>query len=190
MKDWIKQILKETLDELSTKEKDPFGAGCYHRVYTSVKNPNMLYKVGDRDIVEGWVRIFKKYPDMFPKVYRVFPFKKNPNYWVVEIEKLDRDRAEKEFKELDDFVYNCELTYKGLVIRFSRIYLEGYLSTVINNIKTHGVEGLQKYIPLLEKWADYLDRLAKILEVENDYPDFHEGNFAYDSNNNIKAIDI
>jgi hypothetical protein len=191
MKDWIKVILRETLDELSTTLKPEFGAGMYHTVFPSKKNPNILYKMGKERIVKEWTNIFNKHPDLFPKVYRVFPSKKYPNNWVAEVEKLDSARAEKEFNQLDEIIATSWLSNKGLRIFLTNIYREGSLEIVKNYIQNEGVDAVQKYIPLIEKWAILITKIKNVAKAELDeYPDIHAGNFAYDSHNNIKAIDI
>ena len=87
MKNLIKRLLKESLEEMSIKPKKEFGKGTFHKVYSSNRNPDRLYKIGDEDTVDEWVDTFKEYPQYFPKIYRVFSYSKDPSLKVVEIEK-------------------------------------------------------------------------------------------------------
>ena len=69
--DIIIEMIKHEVDELDTKDKDLVGKGAFHNVYISKKNPNVVYKIGFDEDVNGWVDIFKSRPDLFPKVYKM-----------------------------------------------------------------------------------------------------------------------
>lgn len=187
MKDIIKKLLKETLDELSTKDKPLFGSGMYHRVFSTNKNPNVLYKVGSKNVVQNWVNIFKRYPQYFPKIYRVFPLKKDPRYWSVEIEKMDTKQAEMDLKRMDDFLYSNANNFE----------CDGEFISIHNFFKTECFQVLKEHINdkellnLFEKWGKFLSEAYPIIEDElNDYPDIHSGNVAYTESGDIKFIDI
>ena len=59
MKDFIKKLLRETLDEIKTKEKELFGSGDFHHVYRFNRFPDRLFKIGKKETVKEWVYIFK-----------------------------------------------------------------------------------------------------------------------------------
>ena len=65
----IIEMIQHDVDEIATKEKELVGKGAFHNVYPSNKNPNIVYKIGFDEDVNGWVDLFKSRPDIFPKVY-------------------------------------------------------------------------------------------------------------------------
>ena len=191
MKDFIKKLLREHLvDELSTTNKCVFGSGCYHTVYTSAKNPNRLYKVGQRSVVEEWVRIFNASPNLFPKIYRVFPSKKDPRYFIVEIEKLNTKYAHDDFETLEQTIYAYNKAYD------ERMYLrsldENKVARLVQFIKGKGYaeQDTNERISLVTKWCEYLITITPLVHEHKAGTDFHSGNFGYDNNGNIKAIDV
>ena len=194
MKDFIKKLLREHLvDELSTTNKCVFGSGCYHTVYTSAKNPNRLYKVGLGNVVDEWVRIFNASPNLFPKVYRVFPSKKDPRYFIVEIEKLNTTYAEQDFTTVAEISGNFNRTKDTYN---DRIYLseldEEKVGKLIQFIKDrrYAEQETNELINLVTKWCRYLITITPLIQEHKEYTDFHGGNFGYDNNGNIKAIDV
>lgn len=199
MKDFIKRLLRENLlDELRTTQKSCFGAGCYHKVYASSQNPNRLYKMGKKDVVEEWVKIFNAAPNLFPKIYRVFPSKKTPNHFIVEIEKLDTSQAEIDF----DIVARVCGSFNATIPRDTSgtIYLsqmdETKLSTLVRFIKQRGEERgdspqeIHELINLVTKWCEYLMIITPLILDNKGHTDFHNENFGYDDDGNIKAIDV
>jgi len=195
MKNWIKQQIRESLDEIAPVHKKPFGKGAFHKVYSSLKFPDKLFKIGEKNVVEQWVAIFKKYPKYFPKVYRVFPYSKAPNYFVVEIEKLNTKQAELDYELIDEFLFeysdklSCSNEFLGVTNFFeSRCF--GLVEDQLNETNN------SELIPLFNKWATFLREAYPIIEGEldtensNRYLDLHSGNVAYDKRGNIKFIDI
>ena len=101
------KLNSEQLDEVEIKKKDIIGKGSYHDVYPTKDNArvikvNRYRKLNDN---EEWVEIFNKYPEFFPKIYRV----KN-NYAVVE--KLDTKQVKDEIDiMLNDLEENLPIIY-------------------------------------------------------------------------------
>ncbi len=187
------------MDELSITKKACFGVGCYHKVYKSAKNPNRLYKIGRRKDVEEWVEIFNSAPNLFPKMYRVFPSKKDLGGFVVEIEKLDTKQAEIDF----DTVAGICGYFNATIPRHhddGRIYLSQMdkekLNTLLRFIKQRGekrgdsTQEIDELINLVIKWCEYLMIITPLVLKYKDSTDFHSENFGYDNNGNIKAIDV
>lgn len=194
MKDFIKKLLRESLlDELSTTDKCAFGSGCYHTVYTSAKNPNRLYKVGQRNVVEEWVNIFNASPNLFPKIYRVFPSKKDPRYFIVEIEKLNTIYAEQDFTAVADITREFNRTNYTIN---DNIYLSELdakkVDKLVQFIKggRRTPQDAEDLINLVTKWCKYLMTITPLILEYKEHTDFHGGNFGYDNNGNIKAIDV
>jgi len=188
MKDWIKQHLKESLDEISTKSKPIYGKGAYHNVYTSKKNPDRLYKIGDEDTVYEWLSTFKDYPQYFPKVYRAFPYKKDPTLTVVEIEKLNTVKAAEELALIDRFLINAsDVIYcKNVSI------LNFFDKECIEDVMEAAENSEAPYLPqIIFKWGKFLKAVTPIIEKDLGRPlDLHVGNVAYDKMGKLKLIDI
>ena len=194
MKSFIRQKLRESLDEMAPKPKPVFGMGTYHTVYSSVKNPNILYKLGTENTVNNWVDIFQKYPQYFPKVYRVFPSKKDPEMYIVAIEKLNTKQAEKDLKIIDEFLfaYSDELSCNGRFLEINTFFTSKCFGLVEDKLEETDNGYL---VPLFQKWAKFLREVYPIIEAElklkhGGLPDLHSGNVAYDKLGNIKLIDI
>lgn len=190
MKDWIKKHLKESLEEITTKPKSVFGAGAYHKVYRSKQHPDRLYKIGDEDSVDEWLPTFQEYPKYFPKVYRVFPYKKNPKMKVVEIEMLDTSKAKVDLNKIDNFLLSIsdQVDCGGEFINVMNFFEYECLNKVIVAAQA---TNKPEILPILYKWAKYLSAVSPIIEKDLGRPlDLHIGNVAYDKQGNIKMIDI
>lgn len=190
MKDWIKTYLRESLEEMSTKPKPEFNSGAFHKLYRSIQFPDRLYKIGYEDSVDEWLPTFKAYPKYFPKVYRVFPYRKDPTLKVVEVEMLDTIKAKIELDKLDRFLISIsdQVDCGGEFITT----LNFFEPSCINKVATAAHATNQPQIlPLLFKWAKFLSVVAPIVEKDLGRPlDLHIGNVAYDNDGNLKMIDI
>lgn len=190
MKDLIRQRLRENLNELGTKPKEKFKGGVEHVLYTSPNNPNVLYKVGDKDNVLKWSNVFKSNPKLFPKVYKVGEMKDGKCY--VQIEKLNTDKAvidwnnmEMALEEIgavdtDVFDSTIDQLFINLVLGyedFEKIYKRLGANKAIQSM-------FGKWVIFLKKTYQYIKKFAY------NGLDIHRYNFAYDSAGNIKAIDI
>lgn len=196
MKTWIKAFLRESLDEMKTKPKQPYDSGSYHNIYWTQKNPNVLYKVGSKGMVSEWVKVFQEYPQFFPKVYKVGRLPKNSDYFYVEIEKLDANRAVNEWQKL--YVNFLDLGIFNPPLKKRNVYsMERYFGYI------HKDAEYEKQISLLIKqkkpeiydmyrrWADLILQIEVITQFElNKYADVHGRNFAYDTHGELKCIDI
>ncbi len=198
MKIWIKKQLRESLNEMKPIPKPEFGSGIQHTVFKSKQDPNRLYKIGKKSTVEAWVKIFNENPEIFPKIYRVFPSKKNQYYWIVEIEKLNTELAKKDFslaaKNLSEFTrqkYDAGIWLARIdnlddyIQNFNEFMydFEHYLREIYKDEST-----IRKCL----EWVETVYKIYKNLETRYDYydKDIHSDNVAYDNNGNIKIIDI
>jgi len=187
MKDLIKKLLRENLEEIS--QKPVFGSGWHHNIYQSSQYPDRLYKVGNSKTVNEWVRIFKAYPKYFPKIYNVFPYKKNPYYTVVEIEKLNTNEGSREFTMIDDFLFD-EAGDMECNDEFISI-LNFFETDCYEILKEIAYERDKKFSIILDKWVKFLQQVAPIIKMELGRDlDLHVGNVAYDAQGNLKLIDI
>lgn len=204
MKNWIKQRLKKSLDEVSIRKKPVFGSGVQHTVLKSIKHQDRLYKVGLEDDVQFWTYIFKENPKIFPKVYRVFQSKTDPDYWIVEIEKLNTESAKEDFNMVNNLLRGYMLSKNNnspiqiVTITLAKIYKIDKTNTDFITFITN----FNKYLLELRisdndrkkalKWVKMIYYVYKYLERKYDYfdKDLHSGNVAYDNSGNIKIIDI
>lgn len=190
MKNWIKKYLKESLEEISAKPKPEFGAGAFHKLYRSTKHPDRLYKIGDEDSVDEWLPTFQEHPKYFPRVYNVFPYKKDRTLKVVEVEMLDTSKAKMELDKLQNFLTSIsgQVDCGGEDIDT----LNFFQPQCINKVATaaHATNQPQM-LPLVFKWAKFLSVVVPIVERDLGRPlDLHIGNVAYDNAGNLKMIDI
>ena len=200
MKSIIKKLIRETLNEIAPEPKEMFGLGSYHAVYQSKKNPNRLYKIGTESVVKKWVDIFKRYPQYFPKIYRVFQSSKNPDLYVVEIEKLSTKQASYDLSLIDEFLIEH---YKDLTCDKHITIHNFFNSKCMYQIEEILEESDDIYdmhlLPIMKKWAKFLSEVYPMIEAELNVGknarnsvmlDLHVGNVAYDNSGNIKLIDI
>ena len=188
MKKWIKQQLRESLEETSIKPKGVYNYGTFHKLYHSNKYPDRLYKMGDDKTVEEWVSIFKYYPKYFPKVYRTFPSKTHQGITVVEIEKLNTTTAAKELKLIDTFLINA-----SDIINCKNVSLLNFFEKeCINDVLEAADYSDDPLMPqLIYKWGKFLKEVSPIIENALGRPlDLHIGNVAYDKFGKLKMIDI
>jgi hypothetical protein len=188
----FRDVVVGDIDELSTRKKELYGWGMSHKVYPSLSNPDVLYKVGKIDIVNKWVKTFESNPKIFPIIYKVgdigIPIKNfngkvighEPSKYVM-IEKLDNVRAEKDFEMLDNFFeensdYSFGMGILDLKDSGNDLYDMGQLMHKLN--------------PTL--FRVYIKFLRLIVELQNykEFPDLHRGQFGYDKKNNLKCLDF
>jgi hypothetical protein len=199
MKNWIKQILRESLNEMTPINKPEFGSGMDHTVFKSKQHPDRLYKIGRENNIKVWVPIFKAYPKIFPRVYRVFPLTKDPYFWVAEIEKLNTDTAKKDFKLASDYLEDYTEQIFKFPIRLARIDIfdnESNIPFSVFIIKFKNwlldIHKDERIIKNILMWVKTVYQIYKLLDKKYQYEiyDIHSGNVAYDNNGNIKIIDI
>lgn len=186
----IKILLRESLKEVSIKNKDQFGQGAYHTVYRSNKYPNRLFKIGHEESVDEWLPTFEAYPKYFPKIYNVFNSKKYPEIKIVEIEMLHTNKAYSELKLLDSFLISIsdEVDCNGRFVSISDFFEVPCVNKIANAAQAMDEPEI---LPILFKWAKFLSVVNPIVEKDLGRPlDLHFGNVAYDNNGNLKMIDI
>ena len=188
MKIWIKKQLRESLNEMKPRPKPIFGQGAYHKIYSSKKHPDRLYKIGDTKTVDEWVNIFQENPKYFPKIYRVFPYSKDPTLKVVEIEKLNTVKAAQELGLIDRFLINASDVIDCKYLSIANFFENDCIQDVIEAAENSN----DPYLPsIIFKWAKFLKGVSTLVEKElNANLDIHVGNVAYDKMGKLKMIDI
>jgi hypothetical protein len=196
MKIWIKEKIKEGLDEIKTREKGVWKSGMSHRIYQTSKNPNVLYKVGREVEVMEWSKLFKKFPKLFPKVYKVGRINSSDNVddgWMyVEIEKLDTQRVEREWNLLEETLENMAVISDESLGSLEYYFQDAITDSDYEKEISKKVKQLAPNVyPIYVKWITFLKRLIHISEMTiNREPDIHRYNFAYSADNTLKCIDI
>jgi hypothetical protein len=197
----------EVLTPDSTKEKELFGRGAYHKVFASKNNPNVLYKIGTDEMVGKWVEIFRKFPDLFPKVYRTGTMNVklddrilrmingeitvlNPGETVkaryVEIEKFDTKQALHQWDVINRTIMNFTDNEYHAQSLFS-ILDEDEGEDIIFNLAKYLKQNKEDFkLQILE---DFYNLLSKVYEIKPD-ADVHKGNFGVDADGHLKMLDI
>ena len=185
-----------------TRPKEMFGLGSYHQIYQSKKNPDRLYKVGDKNTVDEWVKIFRKYPKYFPKIFRVFKSKAKGNIdiYIVEIERLETRSATMDLSMIDEYLtFNCDNIRCGKFgPNLHNFFEKECLGQIINQLEESDDTYDRVLKPIFVKWATFLREVYPTIQQEfksmggdgSRVLDLHVGNVAYDKNKNIKLIDI
>lgn len=213
LKNILHLILKESaeVDEVltpdSTKDKPVFGRGAYHKVFASKSNPNVLYKIGTDEMVTKWVELFRKFPELFPKVYktgtmnvklddRIIRMVKgeivvmNPGEPVkaryVEIEKLDTKQALHQWDVINRTIMDfTEGRYDAQ--KLFTILDEDDGEEVIFDIAKYLKQNKEDY--KLQVLEDFYNLLSKVYEIKP-AADVHKGNFGVDNDGRLKMLDI
>lgn len=190
MKNLIKQLLREGLDELAIHKKPMFGKGVEHDLYVSEKKPNVLYKIGMQPTVSKWVKVFSSNPSLFPKVYKTGIMKNGMMY--AEVERLDAPKAKAEWDYLETALENVGIVDTDV---FESTIDQVFISLVVGETSLNGVLKRLSNNPqaaaLVKKWVTFLIKVDKYIQKFGYMGlDIHRYNFAYDSTGNIKAIDI
>ena len=197
----------EVLSPESTKEKPLFAKGSYHKVFASKNNPNVLYKIGTDEMVSKWIDIFRKFPELFPKVYRtgimnvklddriirmvngeitVLPPGETVKARYVEIEKFDTKQALHQWDVINraimDFTNN-----KYDAQKLFTILDEPTGEEIIFNLAKYLKQNNEEFkLQILE---DFYNLLSKVYEIKP-AADVHRGNFGIDKDGHLKMIDI
>jgi hypothetical protein len=187
MKILIKKLLRE---EIRRKEKFGDVQGVEHDLYPSETQPNVLYKVGKKELIDRWTEVFKSNPSIFPKIYRIGKMKDGRYY--VTIEKLDTKKALQEWDQME-----MALELAGVLDTdvFENTIDQLFIDVVLGYVSKAGVLKRLKYDKpmqlLFDKWSKFLIKTYKYIQKFGyNGLDIHRYNFAYDSSGNIKAIDI
>lgn len=192
MKSWIKQQLRESLREIAPVAKREFDSGTEHSLYPSKSDPNILYKIGNKQNVLKWLTIFKKYPKFFPKTFRAAEMTNHPQLYYVAIEKLNTARVQTEWSNIEAAMERAGLMDEDYIHDINQVFVESLRDQNYENWITNG---LKKSNPAMYKlfvrWLNFLHGFnAIIAPLKGAMTDIHRGNFAYDNAGNIKCIDI
>lgn len=194
-------ILETIVEELRKKTK--IGQGKDHVVYDFEHDPTKVIKVawgtdsgGNRydtntkktivDFDPNHIKMFKKYPNLFAKVY------KETNRYAI-IEKLDVKSVREDEKELFNQIspYNFyDLQYMKEHNAINTLYWnitnrKGFLVSLIKKLEKNSEDLtlLNKYINLFKEINKTLKRIVRSVDVGS-------YNLGYDKDKNLKLLDF
>jgi hypothetical protein len=185
-------------NEVTFKQKPLIGSGTQHVVYQSKHNPNIVYKIGEKNETLKWVTLFKKYPKYFPIIYKtgLTNSKKDGKIitdMYVAIEKLNTEQAiyewelmENELSKLQiidiDFIHAFDDTMKVAIVD------EEYNNQILESLKAHNKKIYYLYI----KWVNFLHTINSIVQPlkNGTMLDVHRYNYGYTNEGKIKCLDI
>lgn len=196
MKDLIKKILKE----VSVEKKERMGSGSFHDVYPLkydsskvIKVPRGVsdyakdvYRVGGSD---AWFNIFKKYPQYFPKVYKI------TDKYVI-LENLDTNRVKQDLFKMEDDLVSISPVISDMIEEHNYGVTEILYWLVLGKLLGNKEE-IDIYNDIIEKshFKDIFKRYFDLLfNIRNErikgFIDVNDGNFGYDDKGNLKMLDI
>ena len=181
------------IQELDIKQKEVFGSGIEHQVFTSDVNPNIIFKVGHKDVVNEWYNVFRSNPTIFPKVFRMGQLK-DKNYYYVELEKLDTKKFEKKWDNLTLSLDEIGVINTDYSESFSDLYMnEGSDSEVFKQIakelKSKKNKSFNFFIELLTLIKE-CERAILSTTGKDTLIDVHQYNFGYSSDGKLKCLDL
>lgn len=188
----LRLLIRKILNEMPITKKEKFGQGSFHDIYSFNRFPDRLFKVGRRDDVEEWLKVFSAKKKLFPKVFSVKNVKDKLGLFYVEIEKLDTDRVIKEWRimenalelagiiDLDDLENSIDFTLQNVLVSES----------LFNLCKTTLRKTDMVAYNLFIKWVPFLYEVQGVVErITNRNLDLHRYNFGY-SGAQMKCLDI
>lgn len=179
--------------ELGTKEKIPYGGGIEHRIYSSEKNPDVLFKIGEKDVIFEWYDLFVNNPDLFAKVYGIGKIPNSNNFYV-KIEKLKTKEFENNWDKLQDSLEEIGYIDTDDGDDITMLYINhgedpDYIKKILLDLKPYDINSYNFFVELIT--------LIKSAEkVQNEFLkkdtliDVHKYNFGYDKSNKIKLLDV
>lgn len=145
-----------------------------------IDNGDTITKISDDEFeLENTIKFLTKHPDVFPIIYNI---KDN----VIEMEKLNVEKAEKEFKILDKlFKWKLNIWFKHYLMR-------DYTYLLIYPNKSYPVippDFPSEYNDVIDRYQKLIDNIMKIVG-KRFLLDVHSKNFGYDKNGTLKMFDI
>ncbi len=181
------------VNELGTKEKNTFGSGLEHKIYPSLKNPNILFKVGEKDIIFEWYELFLKNPDLFTKVYGIGKIP-NSDYYFVKVEKLDTKKFEKKWDDLELDLEEIGYLDVDSGESFSDIYFNygsdsDKIKEILIELKNHNPDSYNFFVELITLVKNAEKKQDEFLN-KNTVIDAHKYNFGFDQSGKLKLLDV
>jgi hypothetical protein len=181
------------VNEYKGKDREMFNRGMEHVIFASETNPNILFKIGDLDVIQEWYEVFKSNPEVFPKVYRMGKVPSEEKYYVV-IEKLNASKFEKEWDKLELALEDVGAVDPDKGENFTTVYIiDGTSSEKFIEIgvllKNHNKSAYNFYIKLLDVIKKCEQSQLEVLGKDT-LVDAHKYNFGYSKDGKIKCLDL
>jgi hypothetical protein len=201
-------LLNEILDKASIGTKH--GEGGQHNVhnYGTDKVIKRAYRGGNIKNNEN-IKIFNEYPEIFPKIYDI-----GEKYII--LEKLDDRKSQKELWEMKIILFSLDgkyvsnqespkNSYIADLLRTSRynkqnlfFYRNGSITEMIyENLEDNKLKSeLQKELPsnlysiLIDNYYPLLKQIKNLPWSSKHAKDVNDTNFGYNSNGELKMLDI
>lgn len=180
---------KTKIEELSTKPKMPIGHGVEHVVYPSLKDPSKVFKMAysedEGNVIKfrnSVIETFEKYPDIFPKIFR-----KSDKYVV--LERLNTERAEKEYDLLNQVLEKDDELYMGDFSYTLFLVFRDYGEEVEREIDNYFANQPSPIPKLYRKWKNLIKRFFEIMP-QTYHTDLHIGQFGYTKDGKLKILDF
>jgi len=181
------------VNELKGKPKEMFNRGMEHTIFASETNPNILFKIGDLDVIEEWYEVFKSNPEAFAKVYRMGKVPSENKYYVV-IEKLNSKKFEEDWDKLELALEDVGAVDVDKGENFTTLYIiDGTSSEKFIEIgillKNHDKSVYNFYIKLLDVIKKCEKSQFEVLGKDS-LVDAHKYNFGYSKDGKLKCFDL
>ena len=175
------------------------GEGGQHIVYQYDKDK--IIKFGHYGKVEDSVKIFDKYPDVFPKVYDI-----GDDYII--LEELDDNKVSSEIRKIKSYLFSqsSEISpknqYIAKLVQRSRKngpnwYNNNLTQLIYNNLDDDELKSqLQKELPndlynsLIKNYYPLLQKIKNIPWDSKIEKDINDENFGYTLEGNLKLLDV
>jgi hypothetical protein len=195
----LANLLKELYDE--NLIGSDYGEGSIHIVYNYGKDKVIKFNQNQGEPISDHIKIFDKYPDIFPKVYDI-----GEDYVI--LEKLDDNKAFREAHEINEILFynnpsldDDDKSHNPYIAELSKDrgrYI-GLITTIIyNNLEDNQLKlELKKELPknlytsLINNWYPLLKKIHDLPWISNLPKDiYNHENFGYNSKGELKMLDI
>ena len=179
----------DILFEIVNRPKPWFGSGGSHRIFTSRKDFNILYKVGFCQELNDWVPIFKSRPDIFVKVYGEIKNFINTNYCYVKVERVNTKTFEAIY---DDIAKHLGIDIDELDL-YAAYWVRDFVSgksveDILSDYKWQQLKKEDKYI--YGKLEEFVHLIKKMSELRRNI-DLHKFQFGYTyATDTLKCLDM
>jgi hypothetical protein len=192
-------ILKEIYDKNLIGSE--YGEGGQHKIYLYDKDKVIKFNYTGEGEIGDNLKIFTKYPDVFPTVYDM-------GYDYAILEKLDDEKATSELWDFKKYLFSPSSDispknqYIAKLIRRSRVKGDDYYYSpmsqlIYNNLDDNELKiQLQKELPsnlynsLIKNWYPLLNKVKNISWNSEIEKDINDDNFGYNSKGELKMLDI
>ena len=178
-----------------------YSQGGQHIIYQYDKDKVIKFNYSEEGEIGDNLKIFTKYPDVFPKVYDM-------GYDYAILEKLDDNKANSEMWECKKYLFSqsSEIPPKNQhiakLVQRSRIkgpnwYNSEMSQLIYNNLDDNELKSqLQQELPsnlynsLIKNWYPLLQKVKSISWNSKIEKDINDENFGYNSKGELKMLDI